>query len=179
MLQLNIAAMANSIIDEFYFKPLEESDLILLSHWLDKPHVKRWWPHSLTTSELQAKYRNRIGDNIVVPFIIYMQETPIGFIQYYLADKVGDGWWPDATAGTVGIDQFIGEEALLNQGHGTKMINEFIQQVLKPLAIEKIITDVDPTNLRAIRCYEKVGFKFASEVITPDGPAYLMILNLN
>ncbi len=40
--------------------------------------------------------------------------------------------------------------------------------------IEKIIIDPTPDNKRAIRCYEKVGFKGIGEIETPDGTACLM-----
>jgi RimJ/RimL family protein N-acetyltransferase len=54
------------------------------------------------------------------------------------------------------------------------MINAFIKQLFLNPDIKKIITDVDPKNQRAIRCYEKTGFKFIKELNTPDGLAYLM-----
>ncbi len=158
----------------FNFKSLQEDDLTLLCAWLDKPHVKAWWNDGFTHDEIKEKYRRRIGDPIVVPFIVYLDEVPIGFIQYYHADKVGDGWWPDEVEGTVGIDQFIGEEDYLNRGYGSKMIAEFVKKLFATPGIKKIITDVDPKNQRAIRCYEKVGFKFVKELMTPDGLAYLM-----
>ena len=122
------------------------------------------------------KYRERIDDTIVVPFIAYLDDMPIGFIQYYHVDKVGDGWWPDEVEGTVGIDQFIGEADNINRGYGTQMICAFNKMLFKNSAIKKIITDVDPKNKRAIRCYEKAGFTFVKELMTPDGLAYLMQL---
>ncbi len=156
------------------FKPLQESDLELLCRWFDKPHVKEWWNDHLTHNEIKIKYGKRIGDETVAPFIVYLNDKPIGFIQYYHADRAGDGWWPDETAGTVGIDQFIGEEDYINHGYGTKMITAFIKQLFANPAIKKIITDVDPNNQRAIRCYEKAGFQFVKKLMTPDGLAYLM-----
>jgi RimJ/RimL family protein N-acetyltransferase len=156
------------------FKPLQENDLDLLCMWLDKPHVKAWWDDGLTHEETKNIYRERIGDAVVVPFIVYLDDKPIGYIQYYHADKVGDGWWPDEIDGTVGIDQFIGEEELINCGYGTQMIGVFIKQLFENPAIKKIITDADPNNHRAIRCYEKAGLRVMGEVQTPDGVALLM-----
>ena len=158
------------------FQPLQEMDLDLLCKWFNEPHVKEWWDDQLSDEEIKSKYKNRIGNSIVVPFIIYLNNRPIGFMQYYHADKVGDGWWPEEAEGTVGIDQFIGEKDLINRGIGTKMIRAFVTYLFLNPKIKKIIIDVDPKNLRAIRCYEKAGFDFIQEIMTPDGLAYLMTM---
>jgi len=31
-------------------------------------------------------------------------------------------------------------------------------------------------NGRAIRCYEKAGFRIVGRIVTPDGPALLMVI---
>ncbi|NEL52379.1 GNAT family N-acetyltransferase, partial [Escherichia coli] len=41
-------------------------------------------------------------------------------------------------------------------------------------AIPRIVTDPSPANARAIRAYEKAGFRRERLVETPDGPALLM-----
>lgn len=158
----------------FNFKPLEESHLDMLCAWFGKEHVKEWWDDKLTNEEIKSKYRSRIGDNIVLSFIAYLKDKPIGFIQYYYANKIGDGWWPNETAGTVGIDQFIGEKEYINRGYGTKMIGQFLEKLFSDNKINKIITDVDENNHRAIRCYEKLGFCFSHKMNTPQGVVNLM-----
>jgi RimJ/RimL family protein N-acetyltransferase len=165
------------MIQEFTFKPLQEADLNLLCDWLNEPHVKEWWDDHLTDEEIKSTYKKRIGDIIVAPFIAYLNDKPIGFIQYYQADKVGDGWWPNEVEGTFGIDQFIGDKNLINRGVGTKMIRAFVEHLFCNLNAKKIMTDVAPKNRRAIRCYEKVGFEFDEEIMTPDGLAHLMVIN--
>ena len=45
--------------------------------------------------------------------------------------------------------------------------------------VTKIQTDPAPTNLGAIRCYEKVGFRKVGIVDTRDGPALLMVIERN
>jgi len=101
-------------------------------------------------------------------------DTPFTLNNLLTANKVGDGWWADEIEGTVGIDQFIGEEKYINRGYGTQMIQQFIKKLFENPSIRKIITDVAPNNLRAINCYKKVGFKFIKESMTPDGLAFLM-----
>jgi RimJ/RimL family protein N-acetyltransferase len=171
---LNVIRYRKKIERHITFKPLQEDDLDMLCKWLNKPHVKEWWDDHLTDAQIKAKYRERIGDKTVQPFIVYLQERPVGFIQSYLADKVGDGWWPDVQLGTIGIDQFIGEENLINRGVGTQMIRAFVAMILEDLTVTTIMADVDPQNIRAVRCYKKAGFVFIKEAMTPDGYALVM-----
>src|SRR5271156_2780184 len=96
--------------EKYSFKPLQSEDLEQLCDWLEKPHVVEWWNDHLSRAMIKEKYQARIGDDVVCSYIVYLNNKPIGFIQYYWATKVGDGWWPDERDGTVGIDQFIGEE---------------------------------------------------------------------
>ena len=156
------------------FRRLQELDLDLLCEWFDKSHVKEWWNDRLTHQEIKSKYRTRIGDTVVVPYIVYLDRHPIGFIQYYHAAQIGEGCCPNSVAGTLGIDQFIGDEAFINLGYGTMMVRAFINKLFSESIGQKIITEVNPNNLRAIRCYVKVGFKFVKEMMMPDGLAYLM-----
>lgn len=167
--------MPTSLI--FKFKPLALNDLDLLCQWFSKSHVKEWWDDVLTDAEIKEKYGSRIGDDVVHAYIVYLNEKPFGFIQYYYADKVGDGWWPDEKQGTVGIDQFIGEENFLNQGYGTQMIRAFCNMLFKDPSINKIITDVDPHNIRAFRCYQKIFNNLIENVNTPDGVAHVLFIN--
>lgn len=158
----------------FIFNSLEESHLGLLCEWFSKPHVKEWWNDNLTEEEIKSKYSARIGSSTILPFIAYLEDNPIGFIQYYHANKIGDDWWQSEMDGTVGIDQFIGEETYINCGYGTQMIGQFLEKLFSDNKIKKVITDVDGNNHRAIRCYEKLGFCFSHKVSTPEGVVNLM-----
>jgi RimJ/RimL family protein N-acetyltransferase len=44
-------------------------------------------------------------------------------------------------------------------------------------AVTEIRLDPHPDNSRAIRCYEKAGFRNLGEMATPDGPAVMMVLS--
>jgi RimJ/RimL family protein N-acetyltransferase len=43
--------------------------------------------------------------------------------------------------------------------------------------VTRIQVDPKPDNPRAIRCYEKAGFRAVREIDTPDGRALLMYCN--
>lgn len=56
------------------------------------------------------------------------------------------------------------------------MVSEFVARLFRDESVTKVQTDPDPRNARAIRAYEKVGFRRVGEVVMPDGPALLMVV---
>ncbi len=152
------------------FKPLEEKDMTLFFAWVKKPHIAKWWK-SDTYEKFVEKYRPKIASqSYVFPFIMYINENPMGYIQYYLADKVDDGWWSKThgqPAGTVGMDIIIGETDYVGKGFGPMLIKKFIEKIYQETKTSKIIIDPDVGNIAAIRCYEKVGFRRVKEIDSP------------
>ncbi|WP_353733564.1 GNAT family N-acetyltransferase [Rossellomorea vietnamensis] len=73
------------------------------------------------------------------------------------------------------MDCFIGESELFNKGIGTKMVKEFINQIIQEDAPDFIVLDPSKENKRAIRCYEKAGFKSRSEI--NEGTSLVMEFN--
>lgn len=70
----------------FKFKTLNQDDLTLIYQWFQEPSINQWYargkPWSLEA--IREKYEPKIlGQENVPSFIIYKDETPIGFIQYY------------------------------------------------------------------------------------------------
>lgn len=164
-------------IDEnrFEFKNLSEKDLPLLYSWVNQPEVAKWWYEGGSEFAIfQAKYKAKLNSNNKFPFIVYLHGTPIGYVEYYIANQVGDGWWPDQPDGVYGIDIFIGVPEKLGKGYGSIFLRMFVDLLFAKPEVKKIIIDPAIDNLRAIRCYEKVGFRPVGRVMTPIGPALLM-----
>jgi RimJ/RimL family protein N-acetyltransferase len=163
----------------FKFKDLQESDLPDLVEWLSRNHLQEWWRSGeITLEKVREKYIPRIFDkDTAKPYLAYLEEKPFGYIQYYWASEGDSNWWPDSPGtDTIGIDQFIADENNLNQGYGTIMITQFINFLLNNIHVSEIRVDPNPNNIRAIRCYEKIGFLRYGNIKTPDGPALMMIL---
>ncbi len=109
-------------------------------------------------------------------FVVVVDDRPFAYLQCY--DPLA---WPenglgDHPLGTRGIDQFIGELDLIGRGHGSAFIRAYTDRLLAAGA-PRVLTDPDPTNARAIRAYEKAGFRGEHIVDTPDGVALLMVRN--
>jgi aminoglycoside 6'-N-acetyltransferase-1b len=112
----------------------------------------------------------------VTPYIAMLGQRPIGYAQSYVALRSGSGWWEEETdPGVRGIDQSLAEVADLGKGLGTKLATALVELLFRDPAVTKIQTDPAPTNLRAIRCYEKAGFRQVKSIVTPDGPAIYML----
>ncbi|MBF0362489.1 MAG: GNAT family N-acetyltransferase [Oligoflexia bacterium] len=190
---IEVVSWAQSEIDKtdtdknlttFTFKKLSNEDIQLLLSWFKEPHVSEWWPTPDEDEAIIEKFLVRIRSEDTFGFIVSLNDTPIGYIQYYHYDhaveKAGS-WWPSIIPKTsVGSDQFIGDPNYVGKGFGNKFIKEFILYLknIEP-DVTTLIVDPDPTNKRAIRCYEKVGFKMLGEYHAPWGDACLMCFDLH
>jgi AacA4 family aminoglycoside N(6')-acetyltransferase len=157
---------------------MTEDDLIMLHGWLNRPHIVEWWQNERPTlQEVRAKYLPRVlAAERVTPYIGMLDGRPFAYAQSYVAMDSGDGWWEDVTdPGVRGIDQSIADEALLGRGLGTILVRALVQRLFIDPAVTKVQTDPAPGNVRAIRCYEKAGFRRVKNIVTPDGPALYML----
>lgn len=152
------------------FKLLSSADFPLMLEWLSKKHVREWWNDGDDTLEKVAAHYEQMRDDVGRFIMIDEDETdkkPVGFIQYYYASD-----------NEIGIDLFIGEETYLNRGVGVKAISSFIEFILERHEPTSFIIDPSPENKRAVRCYEKAGFRHFETKPGEDGkPAYMMRLN--
>jgi len=175
----NLAVTTTDLI--ITFRPLCEADLPMLHDWIHRPHVAQWWGGGDAGGNLEdttKKYLPRLQEaSSINAYIALLSGDPIGFVQSYVALSCGDGWWEDETdPGVRGIDQFLCDGGKLGQGMGSRMVAAFIRELFQDPAVTKVQTDPDPTNARAIRCYEKAGLHPVGTVATPDGPALLMVI---
>jgi RimJ/RimL family protein N-acetyltransferase len=161
----------------FVFRPLAGADFARLAEWLTRPHVAEWWGAPSTAEELASEYGADMAANVVMPHFAYLDGEPIAFIQAYDVMNADPEWWRDETdPGARGIDQFLANEAQLGKGLGSALVAQFVARLFEDPAVTKVQTDPSPENARAIRAYEKAGFRRVAEIATPDGPALLMVI---
>lgn len=171
------------------FVPLTNSHFTLLLKWLKTAHVKTWWDtdKKWDIELIKEKYepyvkrykclklKDKIIKKPIYAFIIYNDNQPIGYIQYYnkydfpLEQEYDISGLPNSCAG---LDWYIGELSLINKGMGSQALALFIEQfVFKNFS--NILLDPDTTNLQAIRVYEKIGFIVIKKV--NNGQVTLML----
>ena len=132
----------------FDFRPLTREDLPLLFEWHERPHVLEWWNSYPSIDVLQADTL----ESDAHAFLAYADGRPLASIQWYPCEENGAD--PDS----------------IGRGVGTDLVTQFVDFLFSDSTVRAVIVDPTPQNARAIRCYEKAGFRF---VAMKDG-AYLM-----
>ena len=168
--------LRNMLREQITFRPVSEQDVELVYNWLQEPHVSKWWPTPAKDVFLKDWFKS-LRPKGAFPYIVFVNQKPIGLIQYYTVGVEDSSWLPKLPEHTLGIDQFIGDKEYLGKGYGCRMILAFISY-LKAIEANAgtIIVDPDPANTVAIKCYEKAGFERVGEFAAPWGPALLMAL---
>ncbi len=166
--------------DSVTLRLMTEHDLAMLYEWLNRSHIVEWWGGEEarpTLADVQEQYLPSVlAQESVTPYIAMLNGEPIGYAQSYVALGSGDGWWEEETdPGVRGIDQLLANASQLGKGLGTKLVRALVELLFNDPEVTKIQTDPSPSNLRAIRCYEKAGFERQGTVTTPDGPAVYMV----
>jgi len=166
-----MAPTANIVSCEYSFRPMAAADLPLVCGWLEAPHVREWWGDP---QQQFALVRGDFDEPAMEQFIVAIGDRPFAYLQCYDPAAWPNNGFGDQPAGTRGMDQFIGDPAMIGRGHGAALIRNFLERLTRG-GTPRVVTDPDPANARAIRAYEKAGFEKVGLVDTPDGPALLMV----
>ncbi len=162
------------------FKELKESDLDLMKKWLNTEFVRTWYGKRLWSYEdLVSEYLPMIRrQDPTDGFIIYVGQTPVGYIQTYLIkDNPDYSRYVQVGDDVAGMDLFIGEKGFFHKGFGVIIMVKFLADVVfKKEFVQTCIVGPEPKNQVAIKAYKKAGFKYLKTIQIPDEdePEYLM-----
>lgn len=133
----------------------------------DKKYFARWWRDKellkltsgilkpISDKEVDKYFQNILRSKKGRHFMITLNGKVIGHIS--LA-KRKDNWHE--------IQIVIGEKEYWGKGYGSRAIKLLIGKA-RCLRISKIYLEVRPTNIRAIRAYERCGFQKVGTVLYP------------
>lgn len=139
------------------FRAPERGDLPLFVKWLNDPEVKHglaiYLPLSMAQEEKWfEKMLERPQDE--QPMTIEVQQDdnwePIGNLGLFSFDR-------RARSAELGI--MIGNKAYWNKGYGTEALQLLLRHCFETLNLNRVMLRVYQNNPRAIRSYEKCGFK--------------------
>lgn len=127
-------------------RPLRVEDASELAALAAAPEVATWWP-DLTEAELVEKAEGRRDST---GFAILCDGALTGLAQYHEETD------PDYRH--AGIDLFLGA-AHQNRGLGADAVRTIARYLIDDRGHHRLVIDPAAHNVRAIRCYEKVGFR--------------------
>ncbi|TIQ50624.1 GNAT family N-acetyltransferase [Mesorhizobium sp.] len=159
--------------DSYDFRPVTEKDLPMIARWLAEPHVAEWWDGP--QKEI-AEIREHLDSVSVEPLIVELDGRPIAYLQSYDPHLEDDHPYADQPFGTLGIDLSIGPADLVGIGHGSAIVRQFVEALFEEGA-PRVIIDPHPDNGRAIRAYEKAGFRPIGRRQSQYGDVVLMAVD--
>lgn len=127
-------------------RPLDTSDVSRLAELGSERAVARWWP-GITAEELLVKAK---GEEDVTAFAVEVDGELIGLAQAWEET--------DPENRHAGIDLFLGSTHQ-DQGLGTDAVRTLARHLIDDRGHHRLVIDPAVDNERAIRCYERVGFK--------------------
>jgi aminoglycoside 6'-N-acetyltransferase len=127
-------------------RPLRVEDAPRLAELGADPEVARWWPN-ISEPELVEKAEGR--DDATAFAVLYEGGT-IGLVQYH--EEL------DPEFRHAGIDLFLGTP-YQGRGLGADTLRTTARHLVHERGHHRLTIDPVAHNARAIRCYEKVGFR--------------------
>jgi len=134
-------------------RAIEREDIPRFLKWLNDPGVRHYLSMYLPLSRAQAEewFERQLKNERARVFAIEtMEGEHIGNIGLH------DISWKDRCA-ELGI--FIGESDFWGQGYGTDAIRTLLRLAFQEMGLHRVSLRVFDFNPRAIRCYQKCGFR--------------------
>lgn len=141
-------------------RKLEKKDAHLLARWLSDPAVLEFYEGRDIPFDLdkvnQVFYHSEDDE---FKCIIEFEGHEIGYIQFYLLDNETKKEYGYHDENIYGVDQFIGETDYWNKGIGTLLVSSMVTYLIEHKGADRVVMDPQTRNTRALKCYEKCGFK--------------------
>lgn len=160
---------------EMSFRRMTYDDLPDVVRWQRAPHVREWWFNAVRTPAAAAeRYGPRIDGEVPTRmWVVGIDGRGVGYLQDYplteddeYAAKTGH---PEA----IGFDYLIGEPDRVGRGLGTRMMWEFLRDVLVvdyPDA-PTFLASPSHRNAASLRALAKCGFSQGTSIDVPAGTA--------
>ena len=146
-----------------------EADLGIFLQWMTDPRTMKYWDgmtEIFDAERVLRHYREHMEEG-VTPCLVELAGEAIGYLQFCEIPDAAANDLPEeeyarfvgADEKVYGIDLFIGVPELRSKGIGTRLLKMTCKMLFEECGADHITIDPKSHNARAIRCYEKVGFK--------------------
>lgn len=155
--------MVDIVQENIRVRTLTDNDMTILHKWLTDDRILEFYggrDKKYSLEDIKKKYTESWKDEVIRVIIEY-NDIPIGYGQIYkMYDELYEDYHYQKSDEIVyGMDQFIGEPDYWSKGIGTKYTKLVFEYLKKERNADAIILDPHQDNKRAIRMYEKAGFR--------------------
>lgn len=142
--------------DPVSFRRICADDEPLLALWLAEPHVREWWGEPDREIEL---IREGESSGESQGYLGFVAARPVAYLQAWTPGAQADDEWQLCVPRTArGVDMFVGPPDCLGQGTGSRILRAFTEKLFDE-GIPQLFIDPHVANPRAIRAYERAGFR--------------------
>ena len=140
-----------------YLSPIDVNDAPIYTAWLNDSEVNAnlTLASSVISLETEKEFLQKIAADHNYGIIDAQTDSLIGNAGLHKLNHLHRN-------AEIGI--FIGDKKYWNKGYGTEALSLLIDYCFAVLNLHNISLNVYSFNARAIRCYEKVGFKKVGEL---------------
>ena len=137
-------------------RPATISDLELLRQWDEQEHVIASDPNDDWAWEVELGRFPDWREQLIAE----EDGRAIGFVQIIDPQREESHYWGNVPANLRAIDIWIGSEADLGKGYGTRMMKLALARCFDQPSVAAVLVDPLLNNTRAHRFYERLGFRF-------------------
>jgi RimJ/RimL family protein N-acetyltransferase len=157
-----------------YLRPVELADTKLIQKWHNDPKIRKM----ARLGELPVTYTKEEGDIRVakdskeeIYLIVVKKSTnkPIGFVRLNFIDTVSRNMW---------LRFVVGDPKVWGKNFAHDALNHVLGWLFSELNIHRVTLETYATNTRAIRFFQKLGFKqegVVRDAVYFDGKYYDII----
>lgn len=139
---------------------MRDEDVTTVARWLADTEVLGSYGGRTDPWDESRVRTEMLLEASITPCIIIWGGEEIGYAQIYELDDADYEEYGYARSLRVfGMDQFIGERHLWNSGVGSRLVRALCDYLLGEHGADVVTLDPLTTNARAIRAYEKAGFR--------------------
>ena len=154
--------------EDIRIRSMTDNDYPIMLKWLTDNRVLEFYGGRdihYDSAALKSHY-SEVWDTIYYRVILEYKGNAIGYGQMYkiYGEMYEEYHYPQNGETVFATDQFIGEPEYWSKGIGTKYMQTVISLLKTQQSADAVLVDPHKNNPRAIRAYEKAGFKIIGEL---------------
>jgi aminoglycoside 6'-N-acetyltransferase len=145
--------------EDFTIREVEAADLARLAEWIRRDPTLEFFERNDTVEGLARVLADKHDENGAICCIVDYRDRPLGYVEIYPSRLWFHVHGPAENERPWGMDVFIGDPRHRNRGLGARFVGLVSRHVLEALEATRVVIDPEASNVQAIRCYGKAGFR--------------------